>query len=152
VDAGLLQSKSRPRRRNAGIVVAARWRRWAGPLTRSPPVPAGRVWSNNSSVKFQCCHSGFVLDSCAVNLSPCLGKSCWLVSLDKSMRPCARNWSSFWKKTICISRSWNGIHLTGGCRMLIARFSPRKANPSVSCWRTSSPYRAPIEVIIRGFI
>src|ERR1035438_608784 len=101
------------------------------------------VWSNNSSVKFQCCHSGFVLDSCAVNLPPCLGKSCWLVSLDKSMRPCIKNWSSFWKKTMCIARSWNGIHLTGGCRMLSARFSPKRANPSVSCWRTSSPWSNP---------
>src|SRR5450631_1283213 len=67
------------------------------------------VWSNNSSVKFQCCHSGFVLDSCAVNLPPCLGKSCWLVSLDKSMRPCIKNWSSCWKKTVFTARSWNGI-------------------------------------------
>src|ERR1022692_1122256 len=114
------------------------------------PIPVGiqsqthdPVWSNNSSVKFQCCHSGFVLDSCAVNLSPCLGKSCWLVSPVKSMRPCAKNWSSFWKKTMCIARSWNGIHLTGGCRMLSARFSPKRANPSVSCWRTSSPWSNP---------
>src|ERR1035438_6728227 len=71
------------------------------------------VWSNNSSVKFQCCHFGFVLDSCAVNLSPCLGKSCWLVSLDKSMRPCIKNWSSCWKKTVFTARFSLGIHPYG---------------------------------------
>ena len=30
------------------------------------------------------------------------------------MRPCARNWSSFWKKTVFTVRFSNGIQLTGG--------------------------------------
>jgi hypothetical protein len=51
---------------------------------------------------------------CAVKLSPCLGKSCWLVSPVKSMRPCVKNWSSCWKKTASTARCSIGIHLTGG--------------------------------------
>src|SRR5450631_266955 len=102
-----------------------------------------RVWSNNSSVQFHAVILAWFSGSCAVKLSSCHGKSCWLVSLDKSMRPCIKNWSSCWKKTMCIACSWNGIHHTGGCRMLSARFSPKRANPSLSCWRTSSPWSNP---------
>src|SRR5271166_3645772 len=44
------------------------------------------------------------LGSCAVKLSSCHGKSCWLASPFKSIRPCVRNWSSFWKITVFPAR------------------------------------------------
>src|SRR5271157_2620308 len=101
------------------------------------------VWSNNSSVQFHAVILAWFSGSCAVKLSSCHGKNCWLVSPFKSMRPCVRTWSSFWKITVFTARFSNGIHLTGGCRMPNARFSPKQANLLVSCWRTSSPWCNP---------